>query len=88
MPTLVITDDEEIPDSCFGVEIESERALPYCVQNDNTADLALHLDAAHKGRKLDGLVFMGSKVHRQLLEQLAKDSPSMFSAKSPGWQFK
>ena len=75
-PTLVV--DENIPAMCFS----HERVL--CLQNGDTdiAELTQHLTVIHEGRKQDGMIFVGAKVHEQLLKHM-EDTDGTSLLRSP-----
>ena len=58
--------------------------MTLCVTNDaNSTELAGHLAMIHKDREQDVLIFVGSPGHEQLLIELTKLVPSMFTSNCP-----
>ena len=76
-PTIIFT-EEHTTDLCW------RRDMTLCVTNDaNSTELAGHLAMIHKDRKQDVLIFVGSPGHEQLLIELTKLVPSMFTSNCP-----
>ena len=75
-PTIIF--GEELTDLC------SSKDMILCVTNDvKTMELAEHLAIVHKNYKQDGLIFVGSPDHEQLLIDISKLVPSMFTSNYP-----
>ena len=69
IPTIVVS-EEEIPYFC-------KNDMMLCLTNDDdTEGIAEHLLTLHRGRKQDGIIFVGSGKHRELLSLLADITPS------------
>ena len=75
-PTIILM--EEIPHLCMRHE------MILCISNNgNIEEMAEHLAAIHGGRNQDGLVFIGSQIHEQLIRKITKDEPSTFISNCP-----
>ena len=75
-PTVIIRDDSF--DLCM------LRSWILCLFDwHNTTQLAHHLDLISRENKQDGVIFVGSQGHEELLRELFKVSPSTFSSRYP-----
>ena len=76
-PTIIIKED--ILDLCI------RQDMVLCLLNDggNTSEVAQHLNVIGGGRYLDGLIFVGTRVHKQLLMQMVEVAPTMFTSNLP-----
>ena len=75
-PTIIF--GEKFPDLC------RSKDMILCVTNDvKTMELAEHLAIVYKDRKQDGLIFVDSPGHEQLLIDISKLVPSMFTSNYP-----
>ena len=75
-PTILVKDD--LPKMCMN------HFWLLCLTNDqNTSELANHLALIHQQRKQDGLIFVGSQGHEQILEHLYEQTSSILSSDYP-----
>ena len=75
-PTIVFQD--EMPTMCM------KHQWILCLTIDmGIFETAEHLDRIFKTRKQDGIIFVGEQGHRQLLRQLDKVTPFIFSSNCP-----
>ena len=75
-PTIIFQD--EMPTTCM--DLDWTLCLTYDIGIRETAD---HLDIIFKTRKQDGIIFVGDQGHQQVVRQLAKVSPAIFSSNCP-----
>ena len=77
-PTILVKGD--LLDMC---ESQNHSWL-LCLTNDqDTDELGNHLAYIHQGRKQDGLIFVGSQGHEELLELLSQGAPSLLTSNYP-----
>ena len=77
-PTVLVKYD--LPNMCMS----QNQQWILCLSNDQDAnELANHLASIHQRRKQDGLIFVGSQGHGELLQNLSEDAPSIWTSNNP-----
>ena len=76
-PTIIL--EEDILNFCI------KRDMLLCLVGDggNSSEIAQHLNVIGGGRYLDGLIFVGTQVHEQLLMQMVEVIPTIFTSNCP-----
>ena len=75
-PTIIGQDS--LPKTCI------EQPWVLCLSDSmDTEELELHLNMIQQLRKQDGIIFIGSQGHEQLVEKLAEFLPTIFTSNCP-----
>ena len=75
-PTIIFEDN--VPKMC------TNHQWLLCLSNDqDTNDLAAHLDLINQERKQDGLIFVGNEYHAGLIKHISDVAPSLFRPNYP-----
>ena len=77
LPTIVM--EEYFSDLC------TNQNIGLCLINngEQMQEMAKHLNAIYKGRKQDGIIFLGTRYHEHLVEQMIKLAPTIFTSDYP-----
>ena len=79
-PTLIFQGDDAFPEIC------KIRPWILCLADTQEVEqkqLTLHLETIHKTRKQDGILFIGTKSHENILLQLVEFVPTIFTSACP-----
>ena len=76
-PTIIL--EEDILSLC----ISQDMVLCLVGDGESTSEIAQHLNVIGGGRYLDGLIFVDTRVHEQLLLQMAEVAPTIFTSNLP-----
>ena len=79
-PTLIFLDEDAIPEIC------KIRPWILCLADNQEIEqnqLTLHLETIHKTRKQDAILFIGNKSHDNILMQLVRLVPAIFTSACP-----
>ena len=75
-PTIIFRDEM--------INLCRTKDMMLCLINDgNITELAEHLAMIHQGGKQDGLIFVGSLWHDELLSEIVKTTPYIFTSNCP-----
>ena len=77
-PTIIVQD--YFPKICM--ELQWVLCLSESM-GEGTNELENHLTTIHQQRKQDGVLFIGSKIHKELVKELTENTPSIFSSNCP-----
>ena len=75
-PTIIF--NENLPSLCMNHQ------WLLCISNQQDEnELKIHLDYIHKGKKQDGLIFVGTEGHQKLIHYLSEVASSPFTSNYP-----